>query len=957
MLNLPNLHHVFSQRQTLNMMNKFQILPFLLVFFCSCLDVKASKSRASVVPVRLQCEYLENPTGIDVPQPRLGWILEATDKTGFGQGQTAYRILVSSTEKLLQKENGDIWDSGWIDSDETQQIQYGGVALQSDRAYHWKVQVKDENGVVSAWSEPAFWTTGLFDASEWQASWIGSGELYNTAAPENNISDPWFRKTVELSEKPRKATLFVASVGYHELYVNGERIGDEVLAPAVTDHTKRARYVAYDIADQLKRGTNVIALWLGTSWSIFPPYILQKDRPLTPIVIAQGAIYREEFPSGEAKPMAVVATDASWITHPSPNRLLGKWDFAKMGGEIWDARKELPQWNTLACDESDWNPAIKYPTTLALSAQLVAGNRLFDEITPVAIEARPDGSYRVDMGVNFAGWTEIKVSGQPGDTIRFQYSERQQDDMTFNLHSAYVVGASGIGTFRNRFNYSSGRWITIRGLKSKPAIQDIKGWMVRTDFQNASQFECSDSLQNWIYDRIRWTFENLSLGGYIVDCPQRERMGYGGDAHATSETGMFNYQLGAFYTKWMQDWRDVQGTEPMVGNMLDPNHARKAVTSGRIWNNGVLPHTAPTYWGGGGPAWGGIVVTLPWFMYQHHGDKQVLETNFHLISEWLGFLQSHTKDNLLQRFGGQWDFLGDWLWPNATAEGMNNDKPETLCLNNAYYVFNLRTAAKIARVLGKVAEADQWEQQASASAQAVHTRYFNAGDDSYADGSMANLAAALLAEIPPPAVRERVMQRLEREILEVRKGHIHTGITGGALLFKLLREAGRNDLIYSMVSQTTYPSWGYMKENGATTIWEMWEKDLPGHSLLHSSYLYPGAWYIDGLAGIKRDPEVPGFRRFIVRPPLATATDVTWARATFHSPQGLIGSYWSREDGRLKLEISVPPNSVAVLELLPSEQIDRTSYGSMKEIPGRDGFLRYELQPGHYRLTSQPAGL
>lgn len=908
---------------------------------------------ASVVPKRLVIEYRENPLGVDNKKPRLGWILEATDKGGFGQRQTARRILVASTSRLLAGNKGDVWDSGWVSSDESQHIVYKGKELVSDRTYHWKVQVKDEKGTVSAWSEPASWTTGLFDAGEWQANWIGSDELYNPAASDNNISDPWFRKTVTLDEKPRKAIFFVASVGYHELYVNGERMGDEVLAPAVTDHTKRARYIAYDIADKLKRGTNVIAIWLGTSWSIFPAYMLNNDRPLTPLVMAQGAIYREEYPSKEAVPMTTVATDASWKTHPSPNRLLGKWDFAKMGGEIWDARKEVPEWNKPGCDESDWKPAIAYPTKLALSAQLVAGNRLVEEIRPVAIESRPDGSYRVDMGVNFAGWTEVRVSGQPGDTIRFQYSERKQDDMTFNLHSAYIVGTAGAGTFRNRFNYSSGRWITIRGLKEPPAIADVKGWMVRTDYQSAGQFECSDSLQNWIYDRVRWTFENLSLGGYIVDCPQRERMGYGGDAHATSETGMFNYELGAFYTKWMQDWRDVQGTEPMVGNMLDPNHARKAMTSGRIWNNGVLPHTAPTYWGGGGPAWGGIVVTLPWFMYQHYGDRQVLEVNFHLISGWLDFLHSHTKDELLQRFGGQWDFLGDWLWPNATAEGMNNDKPETLCLNNAYYVFNLRTAAKIARVLGKVAEAGQWEQQANASAKAIHARYFNAGDNSYADGSMTNLAAALLAEIPPAALRAQVMQRLEREILQVRNGHIHAGITGGALLFKLLREEGRNDLIYSMVSQTTYPSWGYMKENDATTLWEMWEKDLPGHSLLHSSYLYPGAWYIDGLAGIKRDPEAPGFRRFIIRPPLPEATDVKWAKAAFHSPQGLIESHWSRENGGLTLEIRVPPNSVATLELLPDEQIDKTRYSSIKEMGERDGLLRYELQPGNYRLTTR----
>ncbi|SFB80679.1 alpha-L-rhamnosidase [Parapedobacter composti] len=909
-----------------------------------------AKKRSSVYPKHLRCEYLINPRGLDIMKPRFSWKLEATNNRGFGQRQTAYRVLVASVDKLLAQEQGDMWDSGWVASDNMQHIEYSGRDLQSDRTYYWQVQVKDESSTESAWSETATWSTGLFMPSEWQAKWIGSHEVYNPSVSDNNISDPWFRKLIELPEKPGKATLFVASVGYHELYVNGKRIGDQVLTPAVTDHTKRARYVAYDIAPELRKGTNVIALWLGTSWSIFPAYILQDGRPLTPLVTAQVAVYKEQSPKNGAVPMATICTDASWKTHPSPNRLLGKWDFGKMGGEIWDDRNTVPDWNDLTCDETSWKAATVYAIKLQLSAQPVEANRLFGEIRPVSIEARPDGSYRVDMGVNFAGWMEMAVNGNEGDTIRFQYSEREHDDMTFNLYSAYVIGPGRKGVFRNRFNYSSGRWITIQGLKEKPRVDDIRGWLVRTDYSDASRFECSDTLQNWIYDRVLWTFENLSLGGYIVDCPQRERMGYGGDAHATSETGMFNYQLGAFYTKWMQDWRDVQGTESMVGNMLDTSYARKAVGSGRLLQNGVLPHTAPTYWGGGGPAWGGIVVTLPWFMYEHYGDRRVLADNFELISGWLDFLNSHTQGDLLQRFGGQWDFLGDWLWPDATAEGMNNDKPETLCLNNAYYVFNMRTAAKIARLLGKKNEANRWEKQAEASAAAIHTHFFNAADNSYADGSMANLAAALLAEIPPAPIRDGVMQRLEREIREVRSGHIHAGITGGALLFKLLRNEGRDDLIYAMMSKETYPSWGYMKANGATTIWEMWEKDLPGHSLLHSSYLYPGAWYIDGLAGIRRHPDYPGFRRFIIRPPAQNATDVVWTTANFDSPSGLIKLRWSRMSGRLQLDITVPPNTVAILQLQPEDAIDISKYGTISALGEKDGRHCYELKPGRYLL-------
>jgi alpha-L-rhamnosidase len=903
-------------------------------------------NRCTISPAHLRCEYLVNPRGIDETHPRLSWTLTATDTSAFAQRQTAYRILVAASQQELAENKETLWASGWISSDEMQHIVYKGKALQSDQLYYWKVSVKDEKGQVSDWSEPALWTTGLLQSADWKAEWIGTDEIFDPKQKDCNISDPWLRKTFELKGTPEKANIFIASVGFHELYVNGKKIGDGVMAPAVTNHTKRARYIAYDIAGELKPGKNVITIWLGTSWSIFGPYIA-TGKPQTPIVIAQGAIYNE----GTKTPAMLLKTDASWLTHPSPNKLLGVWDSNRMGGELWDANKEVADWNTTACDESSWRKVTVYHPRLQLSAQLVEPNKVLTEIKPLSVTRLANGNYLVDMGVNFAGWTSVQVKGQPGDKITFQYSEREGVPMTFGLHSAYIIGKAGAGVFRNHFNYSSGRWITIAGLKEAPAPDDIRGWLVRTAYEPATSFACSDTLQNWIYNRVRWTFENLSIGGYIVDCPQRERLGYGGDAHATCETGMFNYHMGAFYTKWMEDWRDVQGTESIVGNMYDTAWAHKGLMSGRYLHKGILPHTAPTYMGGGGPAWGGIVVTLPWFIYQQEGDTRILEKNFGLIKEWLAFLDTQTKDHLLQRFGGPWDFLGDWLWPGATAEGMNNNKPQTLCLNNSYRVFNLRTAAKIAGVLGKTAEAAQWEQAANASSAAINARFYNASDNSYADSSMANMAAALLAEVPAAAQRAAVMARLEKEIMVLRKGHIHVGITGGALLFKLLRDEGRDDLIYSMTSQTTYPGWGYMKANGATTIWEMWEKDLPGHSLLHSSYLYPGAWYINGVAGIRRDPASrKGFRHFIIRPPLLTAAQMSWANASYESSAGVIKTAWRREGKGLTLQVTIPPNCDATVELPEPVSVKEAS-GHLKKKGVKSGYTLFELPAGNYTIT------
>ncbi|HMR83448.1 MAG TPA: family 78 glycoside hydrolase catalytic domain, partial [Niabella sp.] len=570
-------------------MKKIAVILSFLLLPAICM----SQTRSALTPVKLKVEYLTDPKGLDVKKPRFSWVLETKDKKAFAQKQAAYRIIVASTQKMISKGVGDIWDSRWISAADMGHIVFNGSPLFSDRTYYWKVAVKDQDNKISDWSTAAQWSTGILN-DQWKGQWIGGNELFNPVSGDNNIWDPWLKKGFDLKLLPKKATLFVASVGYHELYVNGKRVGDEVLAPVATDHTKRARYVAYDIEKFLKKGKNVIGIWLGTSWSIFAGYDVDGSRPLTPIVTAQVDMYSEENPTALSRPLLSLITDGTWKYHASPNKLMGTWDFRNMGGELWDDNKALDNWASLFLDDGHWQQATVYPVDLRLSAQNLQGNRLIKEIDPVRIEEQPDGSFRVDMGVNFAGWTEVKLKGNPGDSIRFYYSEREQDEMTFGIRSAFIMGKSGKGIFKNRFNYSSGRWITIKGLREKPSTDDIKGWMVRTAYENASHFQCSDTLQNWIYNKVKWTFENLSLGGMIVDCPQRERMGYGGDAHATTETGLLNYEMGAFYTKWMQDWRDVQGTEPMVGNMRDTSYARKEVTSGRIFNNGILPHTAPT---------------------------------------------------------------------------------------------------------------------------------------------------------------------------------------------------------------------------------------------------------------------------------------------------------------------------------------------------------------------------
>jgi hypothetical protein len=521
------------------------------------------------------------------------------------------------------------------------------------------------------------------------------------------------------------------------------------------------------------------------------------------------------------------------------------------------------------------------PAPGAAGAQAAAG---------AAGQAAPGAGTRSAVGAPPGGGPQqAGARGRGGNQTTLPNSFNQRDE---------IVSNGAPMTFRSRFNYHSFRYVRIIGIDAAPSLSDATGQMIRTAYDRAGDFTSSNDLLNQIYQMVNRTYEALSLGSMVVDCPTRERQGYGGDGGTSMETGMLAFQTGGLYNTWLAHWRDAQ----------DPK-------------TGSIPNTAPYYnRAAGGPMWGGFAVTLPWHLYVQYGDRGVLETNYPMIQKWLTSLLADTTDDLLLGRDGQpggrgmMNFIGDWLTPKGSYSG---NTPTAQILNSVHLVYELQIASKIATVLGKTADASTYAARADAIAKATHRRFYNPADHTYGNGDSALEVFPLMVGVVPPELRKDVLNAAENVIRVRNQGHLDSGLPGTYFLWKGLMQSDRNDLVYLLTNTKDYPGWGYMLASGATTSWESWT----GASHIHNTLITIGGWFVEGLAGIRPDEKKPGYKHFFVKP--APVGDLTFARASYHSIHGEIVSDWRIENGRFRLSVTVPPGTTGTV-VLPGEGAIKT---------------------------------
>jgi len=843
-------------------------------------------SRFKVVDLR--CENLSDPLCVDSEVPRLSW---RTETSAQNWRQSGYRLLVSSTEENLNRDKGDLWDSGKVGSSESNGIRYQGKRLSSNEECFWKVRTWNSGGQSSSWSQSGKWEMGLLSADDWGNSrWIGNGQAG---------AAPFLRRTFNVRGPIKRARLFASGLGYQELHLNGHVVAPNTeRGPGYTNFDKRVLYVGFDVANFLKPGENCIGAILGTGW--FDVHDVAtwhfekaawRGRPRARIML------RIEYQKGTTEE---VASDGNWKTSTGPIQTDGIYT-----GETYDARKELTGWDRQGFDDSHWSSvAILDPPKGTLVARSCPPIVIGETIKPTAIREPKSGIFVVDFGQNFSGHAQINVDGPAGTAIRMRYSERVASDgmiersqiETFMAKTTppqpfqtdtYICSGNGHETWEQRFSYSGFRYMEVTGFPGKPSLDNFRGRFAHTDLKSAGSFECSNERLNKIQHATRYSYLS-NAQSIFTDCPQREKNGWTGDAHLAAEAGLMNFDSASLYEKWLNDLADAQ------------------------FEDGRTSIIVPTWgWGAGSshPAWDSAYPIIVNDLYHYTGDWSIIQKHYDHLKRYVDGLAKQTKSGVIP-----FDSLGDWLpWSTQTPSQLTS---------TAFLYLDASILAGFARQMDNGNDAVKYDRLAATTKKAFNDTYFDKAKGTYANGSQTALSTAIYFGLVPDELKTHTFRELVKGVM--RQGHIDTGIIGAKNILRVLSEGSATDLAYKLVARKEIPGWGYWMEQGATTLWEDWKGES---SLNHIMFGDVSNWFIQWLGGIGLDPNSPGFRHIIIRP--QAVGGLTWVKATHVSPYGLIATTWTKTGSRFKLSITIPANCTATV-MLPGDRGPGTEAGSGK---------------------------
>lgn len=825
-------------------------------------------------------EGFVNPLGFHEATPSFSWKLPVGVKR-----QTAFRLETKVGETK--------WDSGWIESERSTFVRYGGEPLASRQLIEWRVNYRDENGKDAGWSEWARFELGLFSASEWKAQWI-------RPAGENDPqleSVGWLRRSFSAQKKIAHARLYVTARGLFELQLNGRRVGSDHFANGFTSYHKRLDTLTYDVTAQLRNGDNQLQAMLGAGWYAGRlPFERSKKGPYGqhPELLLQLEI---TYTDGSRD---TVVSDGAWEgTFDGPILSSSIYD-----GEIVDARKEPSGWKPVVAN-ADLGSA-------RLTPKPFAPIRERQTLAVRAITEPQPGRFIFDLGQNMVGWARLKIPVVQDQTVTVRYAEMLKDDGTLyteNYRTAksinlYTAATTGTSTLEPHFTFHGFRYVELSGLPAgaQPEKDWVTGVVLQSEMRQIGKFESSHAKLNQLQSNIAWGWRGNSLD-IPTDCPQRdERMGWTGDAQAFGPTAMFNTDSHAFWKSWLTSMRDDQDADGVIPD--------------------IIP-TAGTKSRGRAPGWQDAATFIPWDLYVRTGDRAVLEENYSMMEKFIGWCRSQSVENLLPNTEG----FGDWLQPypqtGATdrdwMKDRKGDTPRPL-LGAAFYARSTQILADVARILGRSDDAARYASDAATIRAAFVRHYFDAdGKLQNAPETQTAYILAITFDLLPENLKTKAGEHLVRLVREA-DGHLRTGFLGTPLIAQALDQTGHSDVAAELLFQESYPSWFYPINQGATTMWERWNSytrdkgfgDVTMNSFNHYAYGAIGQWMYERVAGLSPDPAHPGYKHFFVRPLVVRQLDS--ARAELETPYGKAASAWQKRDGKILLEVVVPPNATATIE-------------------------------------------
>jgi alpha-L-rhamnosidase len=877
-----------------------------------------AKSKIDVSVQRLTCEYLTNPLGIDKVKPLLGWQMSSVRK---GAVQTAYRIIVAVSVDKLKQNIGDAWDSGKVPSDESQNVYYAGAGLLAGKPYYWKVQIWDNFNQVSEWSNMAFWSMGP-GVQDWKGKWVSN--QFAEVSSKRFFMDTWgrteprvkdyrspdtaaiyLRKVFELPYKLKRATAYISGLGYYELLLNGKKIGDRVMDPVFTDYQKQVSYVTYEVTSALKSGKNALGVILGNGFYNSPNadlFQMEKANWKTPPKLLFDL--QLEYTNGEKQ---VISSDGSWKWHS------GELVYNSIrGGETIDHRFHLGNWVSPLYDDKHWQNVVVVPPPVGqLQAQYMPPMKVNEVIRPESVRELGKGIYVVDFGKNITGWMSLKVKGVKGQAIQCWYNEKLNNDGTLNKTNStghtggrfqrevFILNGEGTEFFEPRFTYHGFRYVQLEGLSKAPLLEEIRAKSVHTGLDTIGSFTCSAPELNNLQHAVQRTLLN-SIHGMPAEEPTREKMGWTFDAWVTMESYLYNFDAINTYKKCLQDFIDAQEPSGHIASIVPTNGWGFFRPEGKSVN-------------ADDPWWGGSIFPITEKLYEFTGDTAIVLHAFAPMKGYVDFVATTAKDGLVY-----WS-LGDWLDMEHGKNGPGPGLTPVVQTSTAAYYWMTYKLAEFAKILGKTEVSSRYFKLAANIKDRFNAAFLDRTTGWYKVDSQTAQAMPLYLGLVPADLQQKVEDRLMDAIVN-NNNHVSAGFVGVLPFLNYLSDKAM-DKAYQVVTQKSSPGWLHMVKDAKSTLGE--NLNSKGYGTGHHPYgAHIGFWLYKYLGGIRPDPAHPGFKRFVIAPQFVEGLE--WLTVDTQSLYGKIACSWKRKDGGIVLQVTVPGNTHAQLQL-PAYAVGKTT--------------------------------